>query len=225
MIATIEKLRVIELRYYRIFKNSYPFGRVSIEIKKMNARAGRATCLRNRYTGEVHNFKILITNLYDFTDDELRDIMLHEMLHISLMSNSLFENNGGHGYYFTNEMNEINKKYGFHLSVYCELTLRDTVTKSNDKIYCYALVNKLTKSTSICRIGKKRPTENDAKNDLYKFSHNFSKIELICFTGCNLVTSFPGHRLFSRRLVSSPLNDGIKKEMAKFISERIVLKF
>jgi hypothetical protein len=130
MIATIEKLRVIELRYYRIFKNPYPFGRVSIELKKMNTKAGRAACLSNRYTGEVYNFKILITNLYDFTDDELRDIMLHEMLHISLMNNSLFDNNGGHGYYFTSEMNEINKKYGFHLSVYCELTLRDTVTKS-----------------------------------------------------------------------------------------------
>lgn len=66
--------------------------------------------------------KISFSDCYDFTEEQFRDIMVHEMIHYYIAINNIKDNND-HGRMFAKMMNELNEKYGLGVEIRKERTL------------------------------------------------------------------------------------------------------
>ena len=78
---------------------------------------GYFSCYKDLYRpGKFKNMRITISYCYDFSEDELKHILLHEMIHLYLVhTKSALDGNLDHGYLFTNTMREFNKKFGLNI--------------------------------------------------------------------------------------------------------------
>ena len=69
----------------------------------------------------LYDPKISITDYYDFTERQFRDILCHEMIHYYL---AYFGEDRGchHGKKFKNMADRLNRKYGLHITPYLNLS-------------------------------------------------------------------------------------------------------
>lgn len=58
---------------------------------------------------------IKFSDCFDFPDDVFRDIMVHEMIHYYIAWNGI-KDNKSHGKVFMQMANELNEKYGLHVT-------------------------------------------------------------------------------------------------------------
>ena len=65
---------------------------------------------------EYYDFKLIINTRLDLPENEIDDVIIHEMIHYFIGYNQL-EDATAHGPIFTHMMNEINTKYGRHITV------------------------------------------------------------------------------------------------------------
>ena len=66
----------------------------------------------------VKDQEIVIGDGFRWTEDLLRDVLVHEMLHYYLVSNGDFRTFPfGHSFRFRRLMKEYNKKYGLHMTI------------------------------------------------------------------------------------------------------------
>jgi len=70
---------------------------------------------------KLYDPKISITDYYDFTEKQFRDILCHEMIHYYL---AYFGEDRGchHGKKFKNMADRLNRKYGLHITPYLDLS-------------------------------------------------------------------------------------------------------
>ncbi len=75
---------------------------------------GHFTCLLDEYD-EPYNQKIEISDRFDYTESQLRDIIVHEMIHYYLVwtKEDLHAN---HGKAFKRKAKELNEKYGLNIT-------------------------------------------------------------------------------------------------------------
>ena len=71
--------------------------------------------------GNIFNETIEVSDNYDYTESQFRDIMIHEMIHYYLLYMGL-DNKCTHGKEFKKMCNEFNSKYGMNLSVRIDLS-------------------------------------------------------------------------------------------------------
>ena len=74
---------------------------------------------------------ISISDNYDYTEDQLRDIIVHEMIHMYLMHFGI-DRKCSHGKAFKNMMTDLNIRYGLNISVqtdFSEYKLMDGKSK------------------------------------------------------------------------------------------------
>lgn len=62
------------------------------------------------------DFKLVISGQYDLPEDELDDVLIHEMIHYSILYNQQ-KDSSAHGVLFRAKMNDINKRFGRHISI------------------------------------------------------------------------------------------------------------
>ena len=67
------------------------------------------------YNGDVINQSIEISGNYDYTVEQFRDILVHEMIHYYLMYSGE-DTKCHHGKAFKKMANEFNKKYGMNIT-------------------------------------------------------------------------------------------------------------
>ena len=65
---------------------------------------------------EYYNFKLKINTRLDLPENEIDDVIIHEMIHYFIGYNHL-EDATAHGPIFTHMMNEINTKHGRHITI------------------------------------------------------------------------------------------------------------
>lgn len=65
-----------------------------------------------RYSG----LRFMISDVRDMPQQELDDVIIHEMIHYYILSNQL-QDTSPHGRLFTGLMNDINRRYGRHISI------------------------------------------------------------------------------------------------------------
>lgn len=95
------------------FKSSLPIPTFST-LNKLNTIA---KFVYNKNKGKKCPIKwqeIRITECYDFSEEDFRDIMVHEMIHYYIALNGIKDNNE-HGKEFMKMANEFNSKY--HLNI------------------------------------------------------------------------------------------------------------
>lgn len=75
------------------------------------------------------DFQFVISCLYDMPENEVEDTIIHEMIHYWIFSNQM-QDNKPHGRLFCGKMEEINRRFGRHLTVTHTKTEADL---SNDR--------------------------------------------------------------------------------------------
>ncbi len=65
---------------------------------------------------EYHDFGIRISTKYDLPENELEDILLHEMIHYEILVNQR-RDTSAHGRLFRTRMKELNERYGRHIRI------------------------------------------------------------------------------------------------------------
>ncbi|MCI6118337.1 MAG: SprT-like domain-containing protein [Prevotella sp.] len=67
---------------------------------------------KTRFSG----FKLVVSGQYDLPEDELDDVLIHEMIHYSILYNQQ-KDSSAHGVLFRAKMNDINNRFGRHISI------------------------------------------------------------------------------------------------------------
>lgn len=80
---------------------------------------GYFNCYKNIYKpGKYHRMSITMSDRYDFTEEEFKCILLHEMIHLYLVhTKSAIDGNLDHGNLFIKTITEFNKKYNLNIQV------------------------------------------------------------------------------------------------------------
>ena len=78
---------------------------------------GRFSCSSHSPGSRLRNVKIGISMYYDWTEEQLRDVLVHEMLHYKLERSKNVEKKM-HGPRFLKAAAEMNEKYGLNIEVH-----------------------------------------------------------------------------------------------------------
>ena len=123
MIATIPFLeKRFETFNHDFFSDS--LAPVPIKLSRAVRSLGACTYKKRRRLfrkEEYGDFCIRISTRYDLPEAELEDILLHEMIHYEILSRQLHDTSA-HGRLFRARMQELNKRYGRHITVSHRLT-------------------------------------------------------------------------------------------------------
>ena len=65
---------------------------------------------------ELYGFTIRISTRFDLPENELEDILLHEMIHYEILVNQ-WQDSSAHGRLFRARMKEINERFGRHITI------------------------------------------------------------------------------------------------------------
>lgn len=92
-----------------------------IPIELSDAKTFLGLCVHKRRIGEngeteYFDFKLRINSRLDLPENEIEDVIIHEMIHYFIDYNQL-EDATTHGPIFTHMMNEINSKYGRNITI------------------------------------------------------------------------------------------------------------
>jgi hypothetical protein len=110
-------------RFY-FFNNDY-FGGVlpfpELKIRHSYKTLGYFSCEYDE-DGNMFNQCIEISDNYDYTENQLRDIMVHEMIHYYLAYMGI-DTKCTHGSEFKKMANDLNKQHGMNITPTIDLTL------------------------------------------------------------------------------------------------------
>lgn len=100
-----------EYRKYNaeLFSNDLPY--IPIEIKPMKYGAA-VDATRNKLSGRFTLTRLVMSSKYKFTAERLKNVLVHEMIHVWLMHNQVRDTDM-HGVWFQRKMREINALGGF----------------------------------------------------------------------------------------------------------------
>ena len=118
MIATLPFLQ----SRFETFNDAYFEGQlppVPLKLGRAVRSLGACTYKKRRrlFRGvEYYDFRIRISTRFDLPEDELEDILLHEMIHYEILVNQR-KDTSAHGRLFRARMKEINERYGRHIAV------------------------------------------------------------------------------------------------------------
>ena len=88
-------------------------------------------------TWHYFGFIFRINTLIDLSENEVEDVIIHEMIHYYILSNQI-QDTSIHGVVFTRMMKEINAKYNRHITVSHKVTKeeRDNDTRVRQHLVC-----------------------------------------------------------------------------------------
>ena len=92
------------------------------------------------FSGEFYNYRISITDYYDFTESQFVDIMVHEMIHYYLAYFGI-DKRIRHGKKFKKMAEDLNRTYG--LNVTCEVDLSQYKRREGTPSLSYWFIKKL----------------------------------------------------------------------------------
>lgn len=118
MIPTIPFIQQTFDRFNRlIFNNALP--PLSIELCNVKTFMGQCVYKRKRtLLGKIkrYDFKLRINTRAELSQNECEDVILHEMIHYYIGYNQL-KDTSAHGRIFRKMMNDINTRYGRHVTI------------------------------------------------------------------------------------------------------------
>ncbi|MBR1539061.1 MAG: SprT-like domain-containing protein [Bacteroidales bacterium] len=105
---------------------------VPIKLSRATRSLGACTYKKQRKLfgkTSFSDFCIRISTCFDLPENELEDILLHEMIHYEILSKQL-QDTSAHGRLFRSRMNEINERLGRHITVSHRLTPQTAMTEA-----------------------------------------------------------------------------------------------
>ena len=89
--------------------------RPSIRTSQYEKDVARIWWEYNKKRYKAENIEIIFSTLFDFPDDMLTDVMCHEMIHLYMLRKNI-KDDGKHGTKWQAMANELNEKYGLHIT-------------------------------------------------------------------------------------------------------------
>lgn len=115
MKATIEFLNDRFDKFNRtIFRDPLP--RPLTHITTAKSFLGQFKEERSGFAGRVKTYHLTLSNRYDLPEEVLEDTVIHEMIHFKIAHAGL-RDTSSHGKIFRQTMNEINTRFGRHITV------------------------------------------------------------------------------------------------------------
>lgn len=155
-----------------IFNNELPF--VTIDYSRSKTRMGSVTYY---WRPSYKRFKKLsISNVYKFTENEYKHILLHEMIHIWQFVNNIKPN---HSYSFIKMMNRVNNITNNHYNVTTKYFGKLIINETNHK-ECILVTFRVDGG-----IGLVKANDKNLDAALHRLSKIYKDIELYRCKGCN----------------------------------------
>jgi hypothetical protein len=135
MIVTIAYLR----NRFELFNTQYFADRLPVPILKVSNARTMLGCLRykkeRRILGRTRfsGFTLSISAFYDLPQEEIDDTILHEMIHLYILSRNI-KDDSPHGRMFRQIMHELNSRFGRHITVSHRGRLRQAEKKQTQNI-------------------------------------------------------------------------------------------
>lgn len=133
MVATIEYITQKFEEYNRLIFNS-ELPALPILPSKACSYLGRYECdIRRRAfkSPECYNHRIRINTVVDFPENEIEDILIHEMIHYYISFKGL-RDTSTHGQIFRQMMADINARFGRHITTSVRLT--EEIAKADTRL-------------------------------------------------------------------------------------------
>lgn len=108
-----------------------------IPIVLTKARTYLGTCAYKThydiFGGKWHtDFRLRISTLFDLPEAEIEDTIIHEMIHYYILGHQM-EDTSPHGKLFRQMMNDINSRFGRHISVRHQLTAEQRAQTATER--------------------------------------------------------------------------------------------
>ena len=122
MIPTKEMMFVqFHLCNRKYFEGRLPFPRFELLHSFRTCGCFRCDVEGGLFNKRLFNFSISMTDCYDFTDAQFKDIFVHEMVHYYLAYYGI-DKNAKHGRAFKKLAKSLNERYGLHITETLDLT-------------------------------------------------------------------------------------------------------
>lgn len=117
MIATVNWIRT----WFESFNQEYFDGKLplpDIGTTHASTRLGQMSYKRAYRWGKMkyYDFKICITTYYDMTDQQAKNVLLHEMIHYAIAYTGL-KDTSAHGIIFRGMADNLNRKHGWDIHI------------------------------------------------------------------------------------------------------------
>lgn len=112
------------------FNGTLPFPQ--LKVRHSYRTLGYFYCDIDEY-GRISNETIEISDSYNYTEEQLRDVLVHEMIHYYLLYIGL-DKKCTHGKQFKKMCKEFNEKYGMHLSKRIDIS-NYNIKEGNSKLW------------------------------------------------------------------------------------------
>jgi len=104
-----------------VFNQKYFEGRLPdphFGLSRARTQLGTMSFKRIRHLRKIvfSDFTIRLTTYYNMTERQAQNVLLHEMIHYAIGYHGL-QDTSSHGMIFRAKMNELNRKYGWNISV------------------------------------------------------------------------------------------------------------
>ena len=88
------------------------------------------------------DFRMIISSMFDLPEEELEDVVIHEMIHYHILLNGI-KDTSTHGKVFREIMEGINARFGRHITVTHRLTAaqREQIVDNRKKVHLVAAVD------------------------------------------------------------------------------------
>lgn len=133
MIVTLSYLKQAFTYYNRqLFEEKLPVP--CLKLSRAKTRLGQMACKRKVSWGRVrfYDFTISISTAYDLPQNELDDVIIHEMIHYAIAYTGL-QDSSAHGKIFRGMMSAINRKHGRHITITARRRLLAATQKEHEK--------------------------------------------------------------------------------------------
>lgn len=125
----------------QLFKGTLP--PIQLKISRTRSKAGCFSfSSKKNIVGkeEISDLSISISECFDFEENELEDVLIHEMIHYYIFHKGL-RNVRPHGKEFKYIMNEFNRRYGRHIVVsFRRGEVKADTTRSRRRVHIVALI-------------------------------------------------------------------------------------
>lgn len=101
------------------------------------------------------DFRMTISTRYDFTEEQIRDTICHEMIHYYIAWKQL-KDTAPHGDIFRTMMTRINKEHGYHMTISQRLTDEEIASAPRNKTYLICISHYANGQTGVTIAAKTR---------------------------------------------------------------------